>query len=161
MHYGKNISRLHYGSDSHEGQASITHAFESSFCNHILYCGETCLHQIHFTSSGCILKFPVPRFRSSFSNTRLVFPVVNAHIQLMQVLGHIYAHGYLKESPVDISSSSPIDSFTKKLKSHLFLKESLLSFSSLDFESEFLICRVRVNKCLFLWRLRTVNIGSN
>ena len=62
----------------------------SSYDN--FYCIEICLPTAYFTSSRCVLKRGFPKFGLFFRNAGLVFIVVNAHLQLSQIFGHI-AHG--------------------------------------------------------------------
>ena len=62
----------------------------SSYDN--FYCIEICLPTAYFTSSRCVLKCGFPKFGLFFRNARLVFIVVNAHPQLLQIFAHI-AHG--------------------------------------------------------------------
>ena len=56
------------------------------------YCIEICLPTAYFTSSRCVLKWGFPKFRLFFQNARLVFVVVNARPQLLQIFGRI-VHG--------------------------------------------------------------------
>ena len=56
------------------------------------YCIEICLPTTYFTSSRCVLKRGFPKFGLFLRNARLIFVVVNAHPQLLQIFGHI-AHG--------------------------------------------------------------------
>ena len=63
------------------------------FSNYVtFYCAKICLPTTYFTSSRYILKHGFLKFGLFFLNTRLVFIVVNAHPQLLQIFGHI-AHG--------------------------------------------------------------------
>ena len=56
------------------------------------YCIEICLPTAYFTSSRCVLKCGFPKFGLFLRNARLIFIVVNAHPQFLQIFGHI-AHG--------------------------------------------------------------------
>ena len=56
------------------------------------YCVKICLPTAYFTSSWCVLKCGFPKFELFLRNAWLIFVLVNAHPQLLQIFGHI-AHG--------------------------------------------------------------------
>ena len=58
------------------------------------YCIKICLPTAYFTSSRCVLKCGFPKFGLFLRNARLVFVVVNAHPQRLQIFGRIAHNRY-------------------------------------------------------------------